>query len=134
MSIHGFKNNKCKEDVYTKGEVDNKLANIKQNYSTTEQVIGTWIDGKPLYRCTKVVTNIIKGSNKISWEIPNIDKIINLHHTVKTDNADNEFVSGNLSNIYMSTYVSETKTNTWLETNKVCPWCCLTIEYTKTTD
>lgn len=36
-------------------EVNNKF-----NYSTEEQVIGKWIDGKPLYRKTITFTTIIK--------------------------------------------------------------------------
>lgn len=37
----------------------------RDNYSTTEQVIGTWIDGKPLYR--KVATvSAITGNN--TWK------------------------------------------------------------------
>lgn len=33
------------------------------NYSTTEQVIGTWIDGKPLYQKTVVINNPSTASN-----------------------------------------------------------------------
>ena len=36
------------------------------NYSTTEQVIGTWIDGKPLYECTWEFENAITA-NSNSW-------------------------------------------------------------------
>lgn len=34
------------------------------NYSTTEQVVGTWIDGKPIYR--RVLTNIPIGSSNVN--------------------------------------------------------------------
>lgn len=39
-----------KSTTYTKTEVDNLIPSI--DYSTTEKVIGTWIDGKPLYQRT----------------------------------------------------------------------------------
>lgn len=48
---------------YTGEQIDNLLEKVENGeiYSTEEQVIGTWIDGKPLYR--KVyVTNITSTS------------------------------------------------------------------------
>ena len=50
--------------------------NNLNNYSTEEQVIGKWIDGKPIYR--KVVSTIgLTGSTKksIAYNIDNLDKI-----------------------------------------------------------
>lgn len=35
-----------------------------QNYSTTEQVIGTWIDGKPLYRKVIQLTTLPNNTTK----------------------------------------------------------------------
>lgn len=52
----------------------------KQIYSTNEQVIGTWIDGKPLYRKTiKSTTPSIGGNNIIPHGISNIDSIANAY-------------------------------------------------------
>lgn len=54
-------------------------APIKDNYSTEEQVIGTWIDGKPLYRKVFDVGNFTNGSEinykDVTLDIENIDKI-----------------------------------------------------------
>ena len=36
----------------------------RHNYSTSEQVIGTWIDGKPLYEITIDVANPVNDSNE----------------------------------------------------------------------
>ena len=49
------------------------------NYSTTEQVIGTWIDGKPIYECTFYVASasLSSGEYAISTGLSNIKKIIN---------------------------------------------------------
>lgn len=50
------------------------------NYSTTEQVIGTWENGKPLYEI--VVKNLsiaLNGDNWVYYNDPtNIDEVINL--------------------------------------------------------
>ena len=52
-------------------EVDNP-----NNYSETETKIGTWIDGKPLYR--KVVTGDIATTSKTLASIASMDKLISL--------------------------------------------------------
>jgi hypothetical protein len=51
---------------------------VKHNYSTTEQVVGTWIDGKPVYECTFSLGNIAKNSDwaATSYSMPNIDCMI----------------------------------------------------------
>lgn len=48
------------------------------HYSTTEQVIGTWIDGKPLYEITITAEHLTRNSNwqTIAHGIANIDKIV----------------------------------------------------------
>jgi len=38
---------------------------IGQNYSTTEHVVGTWIDGKPLYEITVEDTLSVSNSNRV---------------------------------------------------------------------
>lgn len=63
--------------------IDNKLTNYtpQEVYSTEETRIGTWIDGKPLYR--KVYDNLIfpttTGINKDILRLPSeIDNVIAL--------------------------------------------------------
>lgn len=56
-----------------------KILNNKFNYSTTEQVVGTWIDSKPLYR--KVVdfgTLPSNGSKGVAHNISNLKRIVKL--------------------------------------------------------
>jgi len=109
-----------------------KLSTIKnQEYSTEEQVIGTWIDGKPLYR--KVVTgttkNVVSGeidtkigitnvdtvisysANVDGWIITYLTRLINLSGTLRLDIMNQESDSG----------------------FSVKPFKCI-VEYTKTTD
>lgn len=51
-----------------KGSIVNSIneVNNKFNYSTEEQVIGKWIDGKPLYRKTITFTTTIKENETTS--------------------------------------------------------------------
>ena len=58
----------------------------KNNYSLGEQKIGTWIDGKPLYR--KVVTystKITSGTVQIPHGIGNLDTVIKCDYMAKWD-------------------------------------------------
>lgn len=45
------------------------------NYSTKEQVVGTWIDGKPLYQKTIKIPNIDKGMTSTKLYEHNIENI-----------------------------------------------------------
>ena len=60
---------------------ENGNSSISNNYSTDEQVVGTWIDGKPLYQKTLTTTTTIPTS--ASWvniTIPdsNIETLIDI--------------------------------------------------------
>ena len=55
-----------------------RILNDRFNYSTTEKVVGTWIDGKPKYRKVITITEYPgTGTTNISHNIANIDEIIN---------------------------------------------------------
>lgn len=57
-------------------QINRKL--IKDVYSTTEQRIGTWIDGKTLYRKAKIITSK-NSSDLYAEEISNIKEITNMY-------------------------------------------------------
>ena len=61
-------------------QIKYNLGNVKSgdNYSTDEQVIGTWINGKTLYRKVVVLDN---PSNGMTFSIDNIDEPINASWT-----------------------------------------------------
>lgn len=60
-------------------KINSNLISVSQ-YSTTEQKIGTWIDGKPIYRkCFKKTGNVANIQSGIS----NLDDVINLTVMVK---------------------------------------------------
>ena len=64
------------------------IGNLKSStydvYSTNETVIGTWIDGKPLYRRYFNFTTGSKSGNQYIMNIPNysdIERITNIYGT-----------------------------------------------------
>ena len=60
--------------------IRDKVSDAEKNfnkYSTTEEVVGTWIDGKPLYR--KVVKGNITAANQILFVVnANIDTMVSI--------------------------------------------------------
>ena len=57
---------------------DATLPSYAHNYSTTEQVVGTWVDGSPVYEKTFVVNNPSTGNNTITHNISNLDMLISV--------------------------------------------------------
>lgn len=113
---------------------------FKENntYSTTETVIGTWIDGKPIYR--KVIrkdTATSAGANPnistgVAFSL--IGEIVELKILGKQSNSNTWFVaSSNLSGQELfGCYLSENNIsirNYWAMEKIIC-----ILEYTKTTD
>lgn len=65
-------------------EINSNLSSVK-NYSTEETVIGTWIDGKPIYRkCYVGTPNLSDTTQMTPYSIPNsinsnaIDTLVNV--------------------------------------------------------
>ena len=106
----------------------NIINNLNANYSTEEVKIGTWIDGKPLYR----IVASINLQNYTSWtnlvHISNLKRVINIY--------------GSLNNINIPRYESSSYFTQFLYENNYIKVMCngntgggyLVIEYTKTTD
>lgn len=109
------------------------------HYSTTEQVIGTWIDGKPLYEKTYTQTYTNGGSKQIDISDIPFDYIwmsegssaIAYNNSVQTLNYGTGgnytvFALVNRNGKYIETACSG---NEWM------PWTVyITLRYTKTTD
>lgn len=101
-------------------------------YSTTEKIVGTWIDGKPIYRKIYEFSNISPSDTKYTaLGIDNLYRIVNWGGSVETNGtARSCFVSGIVpfvhyqnGNIYVANTGSET-------INSIS----VIIEYTKTPD
>ncbi len=99
------------------------------NYSTSEQVVGTWIDGKPVYEITANFNSeiTINSGTFTNTTIPTTDKkaILSAVGTNATGTCWN-FISANCDN---GSYVQVYHTRGSAITLKT-----LTIRYTKTTD
>jgi hypothetical protein len=99
------------------------------NYSTEEQVIGTWIDNKPLYQITTVFPSeiIVNSGTWADTTIPTTDKkaIVNVIGINSTGTCWN-ILSANCDN---SSYVQVYHTR-----GTVIGIKTLTIQYTKTND
>lgn len=107
-------------------------------YSTTERRIGTWIDGKPLYRKVVNFGELPNNTAKaISHNISNIDKIIRLSGYAYRP-ADDFFIpipQGAYNNTACSIFSNSTKiTITTYTDRSLFTECYIVIEYTKTTD
>ena len=75
---------------YTQEEL-NEIKNVvnanddKFNYTQEEQIIGTWIDGKPIYKKVIKVTSIDSANNNydVAISISNLNEIVNIGGTIK---------------------------------------------------
>ena len=109
------------------------------NYSTEEQVVGTWIDGKPVYQKTFFKDNLVGGvsiieSNFVSNN--NVARVINIDALLS--NANNKSFSSIANDVLSEQYIcvnndgdiefkkSTTSSSSWEVT--------VTLQYTKTTD
>lgn len=118
-------------NIPTSGAVK-KYIDDRHNYSTEEIVIGTWIDGKPLYRKVVNYGQLPNNENKgILHNIP-VDTPVSckgiVYRTSGTINSwtiPTENIATDLDKNYV--YVSTTSDRSSLT-------CDLIIEYTKTTD
>lgn len=122
-------------DVYSSNYI-----NSLKTYSTTEKRIGTWKDGKPLYRIT-LEYSVSTGSSSQSISSLNIDNIAKQNHQIKRENSidgttDIEGPFYASSTDYFRSFV-RTNTNT-IETRLQGIYTTYTqittLEYTKTTD
>ena len=116
--------------------------NEKLNYSTDEIVVGTWIDGKPLYR-KMVDFGTLPNNSEVSksHNIANIKHIhINLGETFWCPNSTPyEESTGNSFSLIYTNYIrffEVNKTNLIIQTvaNGTNYHMLVCLEYTKTTD
>lgn len=121
--------------------VEHKEFNNKQIYSTNEQVIGTWVDGKPLYRKVLNFGSLPNaGTKDISVGSTNINQVIDLrgfafnsagatmplpypHNSNVTQNVTMSYSGGSNGVIYVAT-----------ESDRSSFSAYVIVEYTKTTD
>lgn len=113
---------------------------FKENniYSTTETVIGTWVNNKPIYRKT-VNTGALPsiGGKIIDHNISNIDYVTKIIGTTyrNTDNIFLPLPHATYDNTAISCYCDKTSITIIVYTDRSAfQESYVTLEYTKTTD
>lgn len=106
------------------------------NYSTSETVIGKWIDGKPLYRLILTYTT----SSRSEWTyknnitpLTNLDRAVSLYGIIKNGDLDYESIPFcKPNNTFFRMYIN--KSTFCFYTTSLNKPITIIIEYTKTTD
>ena len=137
----------AKEIGYNNTTVADQLDSIYQtmfsdNYSTTERQVGKWIDGKPLYQKTYIISTPHANTNG-TWAysttalgIENLDSVVYTNGISVSNNsiAPLPYISdgGYMAkyNINSAMQISVANNNSYINDNKIY----VTIQYTKTTD
>lgn len=103
----------------------------KDIYSTAEQAIGTWIDGKPLYRKT-IETTVNNQQQTISLDF-SIDKLKNVEGEL--DNGNQVIPIGYNDNTnYCCVFIQKSNKSLYYMSSWSSGTLYITLEYTKTTD
>lgn len=134
--------NKNKNSIYVRnsnGVYEEFIKKSEEVYSTEETKIGTWIDGKPLYR---KVLSLTTPSTTNSTKIANFDKtfIIKNYYGNAFISASNQLLPINFyfTDVYkIATYVVNNSGEIYMKIGSEAyrnQQATLTIEYTKTTD
>ena len=120
------------DDIASAGLPSTIIAGSPFNYSTTEQIVGRWIDGKPLYQIT-IIDTVGSWSTPTPHSIGNIDKVVGIDYVLWTNLGAYSLGRGGSIDIM----VNISKTEYWVSctydyfTSKTG---YLTVRYTKTTD
>ena len=117
-----------------------KLNNVTE-YSTDEVVVGTWVDGKPIYRKCFTVTSpsaLNTSTNVVDITDLHIDNMISDYFSIVSV-GHNISSSTNNSNAIMFVRLNFNDTGDWLtmlvsNSGYLSSPTIIVIEYTKTTD
>jgi hypothetical protein len=115
-----------------------KITNL-QAYSTSETKIGTWIDGKPLYRKVIDTGALPNATTKtVSSGISNLKKIVFIHgigHNTTSDTYIPIPYPSSTANQTLMVYFTNGSVNLLAQTNYAqYDESYIVLEYTKTTD
>lgn len=106
----------------------------KNTYSTEEQVIGTWIDNKPLYRKTIDFGSLPNATYKeVAHNISNLNTIVNVYGSAIRSDKTSLPLPYTGSN-YIELYVNDTEVNITTASDRSLFNGYVTLEYTKTAD
>ena len=111
---------------------ENTINNIQGNYSTEEVKIGTWIDGKPLYRKTFNITSGFSTFLNIAHNISNIDYCKCYGTLITKGNTIEQFYAS--STDYFRCFRDGDVVKIRYGTGNSPTTIIINLEYTKTTD
>ena len=117
--------NKCNYNLEGLSNDLEELSNTKNMYSTDKTYIGTWIDGKPLYR--KVMCNLAFKNGTTTQHPHLIENVDHIHI------AEKYIGSGVFQHPEVKT-ISVDKTNVNIECGNWYSNMTVILHYTKTTD
>ena len=126
-------------NVFAGGMPSANMTGQQIHYSTNEQVVGTWIDGKPIYQKTiNFTTPSTSGTFFTIPEIVDISKLVNIdgymlpsngwRGRINTYQSPTSFTFWNFNEDTKQFYFS-TPSSEYLSCD-----ACVTLQYTKTTD
>lgn len=108
------------------------------HYSTSEKIVGTWIDGSTIYEVTLNVGAISAGQDKRVALPSDTDKIIDISGNAHSSNS-NQWVSLNFPHQNITAYIvtavymaSSHEINIHTGTDFTLDECYITVRYTKT--
>ena len=109
-----------------------KLSKTSDNYSTEEQVVGTWIDGKPLYQKSFKQTINASGTSwvKAGVTIDNLDKLLGYTTLSANNYPSNSAIRAIRKNYYGDNTIGILVIDVGMGMQEYY----ITIQYTKTTD
>lgn len=113
------------------GEISNGFVQSQTCYSTEEQIIGKWINGKPVYQKTYDLTNTVELT-KDNWTIINeVGNLVNIGVIIDC----NTFTSGGtFMVVHASVDANKLKLGAPSSSNFRYIIKTITLKYTKTTD
>lgn len=130
-------------DEYSESTTDGYSANYVNGlntYSTTETRVGTWIDGKPIYRKVIDCGGLTNATTKnVNHGISNMDTVTNFILIAKNPTANNwipiPYTNKSNATYQVDVYISNTQFVISCGDNKTAYTLSkAVIEYTKTTD
>ena len=120
---------------YTKNSDGTVRVGTGNDYSTDEQIIGSWIDGKPLYQKTfnGILTQAVQN---IAHNIANIDSILPITGTLLVDVSNKAYIPFGFynGNYYAACFATKTNFCFRVHEEYVNKSYTVIIQYTKTTD
>ena len=114
-----------------------ELSKVSTNYSTEERVVGTWIDGKPLYQKTlSYALDGVNGWHAYNHNVSNVETIFVKDANVcrSTSEIYECYDSGSNGSGSTYGYASRTSVSMFTKDFNSSYSAIITIQYTKTTD